>query len=94
MNNVNQFSFKSTCSQKVIIEELIDSELKGVVGGETLSFSSSNLTSNGTVIIEQSTEDKQTGNQRTIIKKTKTNVNGIIEATEQVSKYVNGVKVP
>ncbi|RCJ39671.1 hypothetical protein A6770_11325 [Nostoc minutum NIES-26] len=94
MASINRFSFKSTCSQKVIVEELIDGELKGIVGGETLSFSSSDIPADGTVIIELSTEDKQTGNERTVKRKTKKTVGETTEITEQVLKYVNGVQVP
>jgi hypothetical protein len=44
MANVNQVSFKSICNQKVTIEELIDGELKGIVGGVVSSSNISELT--------------------------------------------------
>lgn len=94
MPNVNRVSFKSTCSQKVIVEELIDGELKGIVGGESVSFTSSDIPADGTaIIIEQSTEDKQIGDERTIKIKRKRTIGKKIEATEQILQFVKGVLV-
>jgi len=89
MPNVNRVSFKSTCSQKVIIEELIDGELKGIVGGEKVSFTSSDIPVNGTIIFEQSSENKRTGKETITTIKTKKTVGDKIE--EQV--FVNGVQI-
>ncbi|MFN6558581.1 MAG: hypothetical protein RMY28_002085 [Nostoc sp. ChiSLP01] len=94
MTNVNEFSFKSTCSQKVIVEELKDGELKGIVGGESVSFSDADIPEGGNITIQISTEDKQIGNERTVKRKTKKDVNGKVEATEEILKFVNGVPVP
>lgn len=91
MANVTQVSFKSNQNQKVIIEELRDGELRGIVGGETVSYSASNVTGETKVLIEQSIEDKQTGNQRTVTTETSKTVNGITEVTTEVLKYVDGV---
>ncbi|NMG10201.1 hypothetical protein [Brasilonema sp. UFV-L1] len=33
MTNVNQISFQATSNQKVIVQELIEGELEGIVGG-------------------------------------------------------------
>lgn len=38
MANVNQASLKSIRNQKVTIEELIDVELKGIVGGVVSTY--------------------------------------------------------
>ncbi|MDZ8188628.1 MAG: hypothetical protein RMX96_27710 [Nostoc sp. ChiSLP02] len=91
MANINRVSFKSNHKQKVIIEELRDGELKGIVGGETISYSASNVDNATQIIIEQSIEDKQTGNQRTVTTKTNKTVNGVTEATTNILKFVNGV---
>ncbi|BAY26919.1 hypothetical protein NIES2100_67350 [Calothrix sp. NIES-2100] len=40
MAKVNQVSFKSIRNQKVTVEELIDGELKGIVGGVVSSYTS------------------------------------------------------
>ena len=40
MANVNQVSFKSIRNQKVTVEELIDVELKGIVGGVVSTYTS------------------------------------------------------
>lgn len=40
MPNVNQVSFKSIRNQKVTVEELIDGELKGIIGGVVSSYTS------------------------------------------------------
>ncbi|MEH2109666.1 hypothetical protein [Nostoc sp.] len=61
MANVNQVSFKSTCNHKVIVEELIDSELKGIVGGTIVVDSSSQITVSSTdgndAIIQDSSQE-------------------------------------
>ncbi|WP_414570430.1 hypothetical protein [Nostoc sp. CCY 9925] len=92
MANINGVSLKSHSHQKVIIEELRDGELKGIVGGETISYSASNVTGDGTeIIIEQSIQDKQTGNNRKVTTKTSKTVNGITQATTTILNYVSGV---
>ncbi|WP_445633141.1 hypothetical protein NSTC745_04765 [Nostoc sp. DSM 114161] len=92
MAHTNRVSLKSHSHQKVLIEELKDGELKGIVGGETVSYSASNVTGDGTeIIIEQSIEDKQTGNNRTVTTKTSKTVNGTKEATTTILNYVSGV---
>lgn len=94
MAKINRISFKATCNQKVIVEELIDSELKGMVGGERISFSGSDIPAGATIKLEQSTIDVQNGNARTITTETVKDINGVIEATKKVTNYVNGVQVP
>ncbi|MEH2174836.1 hypothetical protein [Nostoc sp.] len=61
MTIINQVSFKSICNRKVIVEELIDSELKGIVGGDiVLDFSSqiNAISTDGTdAVIQDSNQD-------------------------------------
>ncbi|MGV0104155.1 hypothetical protein NSTCB13_02814 [Nostoc sp. DSM 114160] len=61
MTNFNQVSFKSICNRKVIVEELIDSELKGIVGGDiVLDFSSqiNAISTDGTdAVVQDSNQD-------------------------------------
>ena len=77
----------------MIIEELIDGELKGIVGGESITFSSSDIPPGGTISFGQSTTDEQNGNERTITTARVKNINGAIETKRTVTKYVNGVQV-
>ncbi|MEH2150400.1 hypothetical protein [Nostoc sp.] len=85
MANINQVSFKSTCNHKFIVEELIDSELKGIVGGTVISDSSSQITvistdGNDAIIQDSSQEVVNLKNkQRTRRRRIFTLINGVRE---------------
>ncbi|MEH2272177.1 MAG: hypothetical protein V7K68_27775 [Nostoc sp.] len=85
MANVNQVSFKSTCNHKVIVEELIDSELKGIVGGTVILDSSSQIiaisTDGNDAIIQDSSQEvvNLKNKQRTRRRRIFTLVNGVRE---------------
>ncbi|MEH2088473.1 hypothetical protein [Nostoc sp.] len=85
MTNINQMSFKSTCNRKVIVEELIDSELKGIVGGNiVLDFSSqiNAISTDGTdATVQDSNQDIVNTNtkQRTRTRRRFTLRNGVVQ---------------
>ncbi|MEH2203623.1 MAG: hypothetical protein V7K53_06005 [Nostoc sp.] len=89
MANINQVSFKSICNQKVTVKELIDGELKGIVGGTSDSFISElNVTStdeNGSSIVTsaQQTVARKDGVKTRRIKET-TTFNGQTQIIESV----------
>ncbi|MEH2125750.1 hypothetical protein [Nostoc sp.] len=88
MTNINQMSFKSICNRKVIVEELIDSELKGIVGGNiVLNFSSQiNATStDGTdATVQDSNQDivNTKTNQRTRTRRRFSLINGVVQTID------------
>ncbi|MDZ7962895.1 MAG: hypothetical protein RMY34_34365 [Aulosira sp. DedQUE10] len=87
MATVNQVSFKSICNQKVTVEELIDGELKGIVGGVVSSYTS-NVTATSTDGTNSSVVDStqeivsRKKNERIRITKKTITINGLVQTTE------------
>ena len=85
MTNINQMSFKSTCNRKFIVEELIDSELKGIVGGNiVLDFSSqiTAISTDGTdAVVQDSNQDivNTKTKQRTRTRRRFSLINGVAQ---------------
>ncbi|WP_448265177.1 hypothetical protein [Nostoc sp. DSM 114159] len=85
MTTFNQVSFKSICNRKVIVEELIDSELKGIVGGDiVLDFSSqiNAISTDGTdAVVQDSNQDvvDTKAKQRTRTKRRFSLTNGVAQ---------------
>ncbi|MDZ8091421.1 MAG: hypothetical protein RMZ42_05700 [Nostoc sp. DedQUE05] len=84
MTTINQVSFKSTCNRKVIVEELIDGELKGIVGGISivLDFSSqinATSTDGNDAVVQDSNQDivNTKTKQRTRTRRRFTLINGV-----------------
>ncbi|WP_375471613.1 hypothetical protein [uncultured Nostoc sp.] len=89
MANVNQVSFKSTCNRKVLVEELIDGELKGIVGGITVSSDNSQIitaisTDGNDAVVQDSNQDivNTKTKQRTRRRKLYTFINGVTQTTD------------
>ncbi|MEH2369517.1 hypothetical protein [Nostoc sp.] len=87
MTNINQMSFKSICNRKFIVEELIDSELKGIVGGNIVLDFSSQITAfsnDGTdAVVQDSNQDivNTKTKQRTRTRRRFTLINGVVQTT-------------
>ncbi len=92
MDNVTRVDLKFTSNQKVLVEEVIEGELKGIVGGVSFKLSGSDITETP-YVYEQSTLDESKGNKRRVKTKTKKIVGETIEQTENVLNYVNGVLI-
>ncbi|MEH1945878.1 MAG: hypothetical protein V7K77_02650 [Nostoc sp.] len=88
MTNINQMSFKSTCNRKFIVEELIDSELKGIVGGNiVLDFSSqiNAISTDGTdATVQDSNQDivNTKTKQRTRTRRRFSLINGVVQTID------------
>ena len=89
MVNVNQVSFKSTCNRKVLVEELIDGELKGIVGGITVSSENLQIitaisTDGNDATVQDSNQDivNTKTKQRTRRRKLYTFINGVTQTTD------------
>ena len=89
MANVNQVSFKSTCNRKVLVEELIDGELKGIVGGITVYSDNSQIiaaisTDGNDAVVQDSNQDivNTKTKQRTRRRKLYTFINGVTQTTD------------
>ncbi|MEH1857040.1 MAG: hypothetical protein V7L21_03300 [Nostoc sp.] len=87
MANVNQVSFRSTCNRKVIVEELIDGELKGIVGGIVLDFSSqinATSTDGNDAVVQESNQDfvNAKTKQRTRRRRIYTFINGVVQTID------------
>ncbi|MEH2225254.1 hypothetical protein [Nostoc sp.] len=88
MTNINQMSFKSTCNQKFLVEELIDSELKGIVGGNiVLDFSSqiTAISTDGTnATVQDSNQDivNTKTKQRTRTRRRFSLINGVVQTID------------
>jgi hypothetical protein len=90
MAKINQVSFKSICNQKVNVEELMDGDLKGIVGG-VVSSSTSEVTATSTdgtnsSVISSTQETIDVNKKLRTLKtiKTKTS-NGVTETTESLT---------
>ncbi|WP_193199324.1 hypothetical protein [Nostoc sp. MG11] len=90
MANINRVDFKFTSNKKVLVEELIEGELKGIVGGVSFSLSGSDI-SETPFIYEQSILDESKGKKRTVKTKTKKVLGETIEQTQEVLNYVDGI---
>ncbi|MDZ8135001.1 MAG: hypothetical protein RM049_06820 [Nostoc sp. DedQUE04] len=84
MTTINQVSFQSTCNRKVIVEELIDGELKGIVGGISIVLDlSSQINATSTdgndAVVQDSNQDivNTKTKQRTRTRRRFTLINGV-----------------
>lgn len=88
MTNINQVSFNSTCNRKVLVEELIDSELKGIVGGVISVYFSSDVTAISTdgndATVQDSNQDivNTKTKQRTRTRRRFTLINGVAQTID------------
>lgn len=87
MANVNKASFKSISNQKVTVKELIDAELKGIVGGVVSSYTSEVTTTStdGTTasIVDSAQEIVDVKNKiKARTTKTTTTLNGVTQTIE------------
>ncbi|MBP5977636.1 hypothetical protein HW132_34245 [Brasilonema sp. CT11] len=63
MANIEQIGFQPNSNQKVIVEELIESELERIVGGDSSEVSQNSVqVTNGSDSIVQSSEQKSVKN--------------------------------
>ncbi|MEH2212034.1 hypothetical protein [Nostoc sp.] len=88
MTNINQMSFKSTCNRKFLVEELIDSELKGIVGGNIVLDFSSQITAISTdgadATVQDSNQDivNTKTKQRTRTRRRFSLINGVVQTID------------